>query len=145
MTFRFLAGDWKRHPYKQILAMSSAVTQIQGSWWPCGGEGHLCLGGSHGIRENLMRQSCLNWVLKTELEFSGYRERHLRQREHASTDLERVDFSLSPLVKTSPPNAEDAGSVPSWGAKIPHASWPESQTQNRSSIVKKFNKDFKKM
>ena len=55
MVLRLLAGDQERHPYKQILATSHAGTQVQVSWWPCGGEDRLRLGGSHGIREN-MRQ-----------------------------------------------------------------------------------------
>ena len=32
------------------------------------------------------------------------------------------DFPGGPVVKTSPSNAEGAGSIPGWGAKIPHAS-----------------------
>ena len=56
MAFRLLAEDQERHPYKQILATSHAVTQVQVSWWPCGGEDRLRLGGSHRIRENFMRQ-----------------------------------------------------------------------------------------
>ena len=34
-------------------------------------------------------------------------------------------FSLGgPVVKTSPSNAGGTGSIPGWGAKIPHALWP---------------------
>ena len=55
------------------------------------------------------------------------------------------DFPGCSMVKTSSSNAGGVVSIPGRGAKIPHASWPESQTQNRSSIVNKFNKDFKKM
>ena len=29
------------------------------------------------------------------------------------------------MVKTSPSNAEDEGSIPGWGAKIPHALQPK--------------------
>ena len=35
------------------------------------------------------------------------------------------DFPGGPVVKTSPSNAGDAGSIPGPGAKIPHASWPK--------------------
>ena len=32
------------------------------------------------------------------------------------------DFSGGPVVKSSPSNAEGAGMIPGWRAKIPHAS-----------------------
>ena len=35
------------------------------------------------------------------------------------------DFPGSPVIKTSLSNARDAGSIPVWGAKIPHALWPK--------------------
>ena len=34
------------------------------------------------------------------------------------------DFPGSPVVKTLPSNAGGVGSIPGWGAKIPHASQP---------------------
>ena len=37
--------------------------------------------------------------------------------------LQRGDFSSSPVVKASPSNARDAGSIPCWGTKIPNAVW----------------------
>ena len=37
------------------------------------------------------------------------------------------DFLGSPVVKTSPSNAGSVDSIPRWGAKIPHPSWPENQ------------------
>ena len=48
------------------------------------------------------------------------------------------------MVKTSPSNAEGAGSIPGWGAKIPHASWPKNQNIKQKQHCNKFNKDFKK-
>ena len=39
------------------------------------------------------------------------------------------------MVKTSPSNARGVGSIPGWGTKIPHASGPKKQTNNRSNIV----------
>ena len=39
------------------------------------------------------------------------------------------DFPGSPVVKTSPSNAGDVGSIPGWGAKIPHALQPEEQNK----------------
>ena len=50
-------------------------------------------------------------------------------------------WSSGPVVRTSPSNARGAGSIPGQGAKIPHASWPESQ--NRSSIVTNSIKTIK--
>ena len=47
------------------------------------------------------------------------------------------------MVKTSPSNAEGAGSNPGWGAKIPHASWPKNQNIKQKYYCNKFNKDFK--
>ena len=37
------------------------------------------------------------------------------------------DFPGDPVVKISPPIAVGAGSIPSRGAEIPHASWPRKQ------------------
>ena len=37
------------------------------------------------------------------------------------------DFPGSPVVKTSPSNAEGAGLIAGWGTGIPHASRPKSQ------------------
>ena len=40
------------------------------------------------------------------------------------------------MVKTSPSNAEGAGSVPGQRAKILYASWPKTQNiNNRSNII----------
>ena len=53
------------------------------------------------------------------------------------------DFPGSPVVKTSPCNAEGAGSIPGQGAKIPHASGPKKQNIRSKQYCNKFNKDFK--
>ena len=37
------------------------------------------------------------------------------------------DVPGSTVVKISPSRAGGAGSIPGWGAKIPHISWPKSQ------------------
>ena len=39
------------------------------------------------------------------------------------------DFPGGPVVKISPSNTGGVGSIPSQGAKIPHASWPKSKTR----------------
>ena len=38
------------------------------------------------------------------------------------------DFPGGLVVKTLPPDAEDAGSMPCWEAEVPHASGPKSKT-----------------
>jgi len=39
--------------------------------------------------------------------------------------METGDFPGGTTVKTLPSNAEDVSSVPGWGDKIQHASWPK--------------------
>ena len=41
--------------------------------------------------------------------------------------MNRWDVPGSPVVKTWPSSAADAGSNLDWGAKIPHALWSERQ------------------
>ena len=53
------------------------------------------------------------------------------------------DFPGGPVVKTSPSNAGGAGSIPGWGAKIPHASQPEKQNVKQKQYRNKLNQDFK--
>ena len=59
-------------------------------------------------------------------------------------DVER-NFPGGPVVKTSPSNVGSAGSIPGWGAKIPHALRPKYQKnpQNRSNIVTNSIKTLK--
>ena len=45
------------------------------------------------------------------------------------------DFPGGPVVKTSPSNEGGAGSIPGGGARIPHASWPESQEHKIRAIL----------
>jgi len=48
------------------------------------------------------------------------------------------------VAKTSPSNAGDTGSIPGWGAKIPHASQPiKSKHKKQKQYCHKFNKDLK--
>ena len=42
-------------------------------------------------------------------------------KHHHNQDTEHRHFSGCPVVKTPPYNAGAAGSIPSWGTKIPHA------------------------
>ena len=64
-----------------------------------------------------------------------------------------VTLGMSLVVQwLTPSSAGGVGSVPSWGAKIPHASWPKNQNiilakksedNNRSNIVTKSIKTLK--
>ena len=47
------------------------------------------------------------------------------------------------MVKTSPSNAGGVGSIPGWGAGIPHASQPKNQNIKQKQYCNKFNRDFK--
>ena len=53
------------------------------------------------------------------------------------------EFPGGPVVKTSPSNAGDVGSIPGLGAKISHASGPKNQNIKQKWYCNKFNKDFK--
>ena len=46
------------------------------------------------------------------------------------------------MVKTSLSSAGGAGSIPGWGAKIPHTSWPKSQNIKQKQYCHKFNQGF---
>ena len=45
------------------------------------------------------------------------------------------------MVKNLPSNAGGTGSIPGWGAKIPHISWPKKHTVKQKQYCKKFSKN----
>ena len=47
------------------------------------------------------------------------------------------------MVKTSPFNARGAGSIPGWGAMLPHASRPKNQNIKQKRYYNELNKDLK--
>ena len=51
------------------------------------------------------------------------------------------DFPGSPVVGTLHSNAGDVGSIPGWGAGIPHALGPKGQNIEQKQYCSKFNKD----
>ena len=53
------------------------------------------------------------------------------------------DFPGGPVVKSSPSSVGGAGSIPGWGARIPHTSRPKNQNIKQKQYCNKFNKDFK--
>ena len=55
---------------------------------------------------------------------------------------ESEDFPGCPVDSTSS-NAEGAGSLPGWGAKIPHASGPKIANIKQKQYCNKLNEDFK--
>ena len=40
----------------------------------------------------------------------------------------KKDFPGNPVIKTLPFNAGGKSSIPVWGARSPHASWPKNQS-----------------
>ena len=72
--------------------------------------------------------------LWSELEVSSSWWSHLKPQTE--------DLPGGPVVKTSPFNTGVAGSIPSHGAKIPHASGPKNQNIKQKQYCNKFNKDF---
>ena len=47
------------------------------------------------------------------------------------------------MVKNLPSNAGGTGSIPGWGAKIPHISQPKKHIVKQKQYCKKFSKDVK--
>ena len=50
------------------------------------------------------------------------------------------DFPSNTVVKPLPSNAEGMGSIPGWGAKMPHALQPKKQSIKQKQYYNKFNK-----
>ena len=50
------------------------------------------------------------------------------------------DFPGGLVVETSPSNAGYVGSIPGWGAKIPHASLVKNQNIKQKQYCNKFNR-----
>ena len=61
-----------------------------------------------------------------------------------SLDYFYGDFPHGAMVKTLPSKAGGAGSIPSWGAKIPYASQPKNWNTKLKDRFNRFNKDYKK-
>ena len=57
--------------------------------------------------------------------------------------ISRWDFPGDPVVKTSPSNSGDVGSVSAWGAKIPHALCSKNQNIKQKQYCTRFNEYFK--
>ena len=71
--------------------------------------------------------------------------RNLEQKIICLTKTKPWDFPGGAVVRTSPSNAGVAGSIPGWGAKMEHASWPKQQSIRQKQHCNKFNIDFKDM
>ena len=72
--------------------------------------------------------------------------RHQKEgaRKEIKKNKELRNFPGGLVGKNSPSSAGGVGSIPGWGAKIPHASQPKNQSINdRSNIVTNSIKDFK--
>ena len=51
------------------------------------------------------------------------------------------DFPGDPVIEILSSSTRGVGLIPGWRAKIPHVSWPKSQTNKQ--YCNKFNQDFK--
>ena len=49
------------------------------------------------------------------------------------TQLETSPGGL--VIKISPSNSGGVGSIPGWGARIPHTSWPKEKLKHRPEVV----------
>ena len=57
--------------------------------------------------------------------------------------LPHRDFPGCLVVEALPSNAGGVGSIPRWGAKISHTSWPKNQNIKPKQYCNKHNNDFK--
>ena len=64
--------------------------------------------------------------------FSFYELEKKRKKKKTRDDKEKKKGRVGPVVKNLPPSAGDAGSIPSWGAKISHATGQLSPCSARS-------------
>ena len=86
------------------------------AWYILGGQTWELLSSEEEEREGLSARNAVLSLCLDSLTMS--------QPRHVKTQPE--DFPGGPVVKTSPSNVGDAGSIPGWGVKIPHASWPKN-------------------
>ena len=64
--------------------------------------------------------------------------------ENANLQNIYEDFPGGPVAETSPSNAGGVGSIPSRGAKIPHALGPKNQNIKQKQYYNKFSKRLKR-
>ena len=70
--------------------------------------------------------------------------RGLSRRSETGLVFLNIEECLGDVPGCPPSSAEGVGSTPAWGAKVPQASWPKSQTMEQKQYCDKFNKDLKK-
>ena len=58
--------------------------------------------------------------------------------------IEMREFSSGPVVKTSPSNAGDVGSIPVQETKVPRALGPKNQNIRQKQHCNKYNEDLQK-
>ena len=74
--------------------------------------------------------------------FKGRGEVGLKIVEDLYQNIHLWDFPGGPVAKISPSNTGGAGSIPGWGAKIPHALWLKKPEHKQWKSCNKFSKDF---
>ena len=70
-------------------------------------------------------------------------EKGRRGRKRKENKESGGGFLAGPVVEISPSNSGATGSIPGWGAKIPHTLWPKNWNTKHKQYRKKFNKGFK--
>ena len=95
---------------------------------------------SHETEDECKQAKLVEWRGDMGLRGVGNRQ----QKQYIKVEA-RDDFPGGPVVKTSPSSAGSAGSIPGWGAEIPHVSRPKNQNIkqklycNKSDTLKMVN------
>ena len=104
--------------------------------------------GSQRVRRDLVTEQQQQQIMKTR---TGQRSSLSCKRSLEGRGLgahqQKVIAGTSLVgqwVKTMPSNAGRSDSIPSWGSKIPYASWPKNQNIKQKQYCNKFKKDLKK-
>ena len=94
-------------------------------------------------------QNTVNILIAKKGIFGGWPSLPASRKEHPAQKLIMLlmlvnrDFPGAPVVKTLPSKERTSGSIPGWGAKIPHAWCPRNQNIKQKQHCNKFSKDFK--
>ena len=123
-------GDLRSKFFRQLRGKSEVLLESLGSWSFAAGN-HLHY--NFEVANFLPPQnSCLD---TTE---------GVKQEEWDRTCVSKHRRMFGRFPGCPPSSAEGVGSTPAWGAKVPQASWPKSQTMEQKQYCDKFSKDLKK-
>ena len=129
--------DRKDSPEKEIATHSSIlVWRIPWTEKP----GGLQSMGSRRVRHGWATNTFLFCKIKSLLEMDCTKMWMYLRLNWTLNNGYDGDFPGGPKVKTSPSNAEGAGSMPGQGAKIPHDLQPKNRSIKQKQCCNKFNK-----